>query len=510
MASMSEIANYFLYRSAEDETVLPAHCIDDLNLDDLFTEIDYCNSSIGQQYLYYLLLSNKVSGIEKQEALLGSLSANTQLRDFLSRTLKELNSPDAYSIVSILESKSIGLSIKEMIFISICRFLPFLFLALTVIAHSGYFLTLFIIAFIINGVLHYRCKPKIQGYYFSIPQLLKMIKQAARLEQKQEFSSVAPHVADDLKAVEGLKKYISYFRFNMKLENDMAILLYVMAELGRIFFLYEAYAVGKTFKLFREKAAAIHNIYRFVGFLDSIFSVSMFRESLPYYCLPGKNRAGERLRARSIYHPLIENCISNDLVLNEKSALITGSNMAGKTCFMRTVGINLLVAKALHTCFAEVFEIDTQISLLSSIQQGDNMMENKSYFMQEVTTIKDFIEKSNSGSHLFLLDELFRGTNTKERIAISKAVLSWLVKNGNLVFVSTHDLELADMLADEYELFYFSESVKDGILSFDYKLKSGIATEHNAIKILELCGYPVQLIIEAHSLVPKIELDSHL
>ena len=104
-------------------------------------------------------------------------------------------------------------------------------------------------------------------------------------------------------------------------------------------------------------------------------------------------------------------------------------------------------------------------------------MENKSYFMQEVTTIKDFVDESGHGNHLFLLDELFRGTNTKERIAISKAVLSWLVKSDNLVFVSTHDLELADMLEDEYELYYFSESVKDGILSFDYKLKRGVATD---------------------------------
>ena len=121
------------------------------------------------------------------------------------------------------------------------------------------------------------------------------------------------------------------------------------------------------------------------------------------------------------------------MVLHEKSALITGSNMAGKTCFMRTIGVNLLAAKTLHTCFAEVFEINTGISLLSSIHQGDNLMENKSYFMQEVTTIKDFVDESGHGNHLFLLDELFRGTNTKERIAISKAVLSWLVKSDNLV-----------------------------------------------------------------------------
>ena len=162
-----------------------------------------------------------------------------------------------------------------------------------------------------------------------------------------------------------------------------------------------------------------------------------------------------------------------------------------------------MAAKALHTCFAETFEADLQMSLLSSIHQGDNLMENKSYFMQEVTTIKEFINESDNGNHLFLLDELFRGTNTKERIAIAKSVLSWLVKNGNLVFVSTHDLELADMLEQEYELYYFSESVKEGVLSFDYKLKEGIATEHNAIRILEICEYPAPLIGEAYSLVSK-------
>ena len=498
---MSEIANYFLYRTEESETGLPANCVDDLNLDDLFAEIDYCNSSIGRQYLYYLLLSDKVSGVGKQEALLGSLSANTELRDFLSKTLKELNKPDAYSIVSIIEGNNVEISRKEMKVISICRFLPFLFLALTLIAHSGYFLTLFVVAFITNVVLHYRCKPKIQGYFFSIPQLFKMIRQAERLAQKREFASVTPCISDDLKEVEGLKKYISYFRFNMTLDNDMAILFYIVAELARIFFLHEAYAVGKTFKLFKEKSAAIHGIYQFIGFLDTLFSVSILRENLPYYCLPEENKAGERLRIRSVYHPLIEDCVSNDLVLHGKSALITGSNMAGKTCFMRTIGVNLLAAKALHTCFAETFEADLQMSLLSSIHQGDNLMENKSYFMQEVTTIKEFIDKSDNGNHLFLLDELFRGTNTKERIAIAKSVLSWLVKNGNLVFVSTHDLELADMLEQEYELYYFSESVKEGVLSFDYKLKKGIATEHNAIKILELCEYPVGLIREAHSLI---------
>ena len=97
---MSEIANYFLYRNAEGETGLSANSIDDLNLDDLFAEIDYCHSSIGRQYLYYLLLSDKTSGMEKQEALLSSLATHAELRTLLSNALKELDKPDAYSIDS--------------------------------------------------------------------------------------------------------------------------------------------------------------------------------------------------------------------------------------------------------------------------------------------------------------------------------------------------------------------------------------------------------------------------
>ena len=196
---MSEIANYFLYRNAEGETGLSANSIDDLNLDDLFAEIDYCHSSIGRQYLYYLLLSDKTSGMEKQEALLSSLATHTELRTLLSNALKELDKPDAYSIVSILENDNTGIGAKEMVLINICRFLPLLFLALMLLTHSGVFLTLFVFSFVANAVLHYRNKAKIQRYFFSIPQLLKMIRQAGKLAQNKEFVSVDPSITTDLK-----------------------------------------------------------------------------------------------------------------------------------------------------------------------------------------------------------------------------------------------------------------------------------------------------------------------
>jgi DNA mismatch repair ATPase MutS len=125
-------------------------------------------------------------------------------------------------------------------------------------------------------------------------------------------------------------------------------------------------------------------------------------------------------------------------------------------------------------------------------------MNNKSYYFEEVLTIKEMINKSqNKVSNLFLLDEIFKGTNTIERISAGKAVLSFLNTGSNIVFVSTHDIELAEMLNDTYELYHFSEQVNNKTVDFDFKLKNGKLKNRNAIRILEINDYPKEVITEA-------------
>lgn len=116
------------------------------------------------------------------------------------------------------------------------------------------------------------------------------------------------------------------------------------------------------------------------------------------------------------------------------------------------------------------------------------------------------IKISNDGNcNLFLLDEIFKGTNTVERISAGKAVLSALNEGNNIVFVSTHDVELADLLKDEYDLYHFSEIVDHKTVDFDYKLKDGKLKKRNAIRILQINGYPEGIINEA--IVISEELD---
>lgn len=142
-------------------------------------------------------------------------------------------------------------------------------------------------------------------------------------------------------------------------------------------------------------------------------------------------------------------------------------------------------------------------ALFSAIHLEDSLMEGKSFFLQEVQIVREMLEVGKGRRQLFLLDELFKGTNTVERIAIAKAVLSALAHKNSIVFASTHDVELASLLENEYESFHFCECVADNTLSFDYKLKPGPATERNAIRIIEMCGYPKEVVGEAYRLAKK-------
>ena len=108
-------------------------------------------------------------------------------------------------------------------------------------------------------------------------------------------------------------------------------------------------------------------------------------------------------------------------------------------------------------------------------------------------------------NNLFLLDEIFKGTNTAERIAAGKAVLSYLAKSSNnTVFVSTHDIELADLLSIEYDLYHFTETVHEKQIHFDYQLKRGKLYTKNAIRILEINDYPPEVIEEARGIMKRM------
>ena len=255
----------------------------------------------------------------------------------------------------------------------------------------------------------------------------------------------------------------------------------------------------------KEKKRDIQNLFEYIGKIDSAISVASLRAGTAQTCIPEFSTAVKAMEVSGMHHPLIEHCIENELTIENKSILITGSNMSGKSTFLRTLIINSILAQTIYTCFASRFK-SPMLKQFSSIRIDDDLFEGKSYYFQEVSIMASLLNQvESSDQKLFVLDEVFKGTNTIERIAAAKAILSYLNRENHIVLVATHDHELAELLSKEYDLYHFTELVKDNELHFDHRIKIGPLKTRNAIKVLELSNYPEDVIQEARMIALKLD-----
>ena len=189
--------------------------------------------------------------------------------------------------------------------------------------------------------------------------------------------------------------------------------------------------------------------------------------------------------------------VSNDIALEGLGTiqLITGSNMSGKSTFLRTVGINLCLAQAGAPVCASAFTWSWS-RLGCCIRVNDSLDAGLSFFYAEVKRLKTILHATTDRASppvLFLIDEIFKGTNNRERLIGSRSYIKALATGNGYGLVSTHDLELTDLEKEIASLVnaHFQETVSDGALSFDYRLRPGPCPTTNALRIMELEGLPI-------------------
>lgn len=246
-----------------------------------------------------------------------------------------------------------------------------------------------------------------------------------------------------------------------------------------------------------------------MGELEGLCSLACHAAEQPGAMFPRVVEGGDVLRIVEGRHPLINHreAVPNSLELmgDRRTWVITGSNMSGKSTFLRMAGTNVLLAQMGGAVCAKEMTW-RPMELITDLRIRDDLSRKESYFLAEVRQVRRMVEAARQGrSFLALIDEPFRGTNSAERVAAAGAVICALIGGGGLHLVATHDAALS-ALADRKGIpnYHFQEEMERDELVFDHWLRSGPARGRNALRVLEIEGYPADVVAEARRFVSEL------
>lgn len=260
-------------------------------------------------------------------------------------------------------------------------------------------------------------------------------------------------------------------------------------------FLWDLRCVYRLQKWHTRYGNHLEDWFGVIAGFDSLVSLANLNYNHPDWCIPEVNKGIFIIYAENLGHPLIarEKRIDNQFNLGESEqiVIITGANMAGKSTFLRTVGINLILASMGCRVCATSFRF-SPVRLFTNMRTTDNLMKDESYFYAELLRLKQMLDLLHSGENLFvIIDEMLKGTNSVDKLNGSVELLKQLIQLNTHCMVATHDLKLTD-LAIQYPLTVknqcFEVNLSGDELKFDYKLKDGVTSTMNATFLMKKMG----------------------
>lgn len=258
------------------------------------------------------------------------------------------------------------------------------------------------------------------------------------------------------------------------------------------FFLRDLWVVRKIDKWIALHGTKVEEWFKVVAEFDALNSFANFAFNHPNYVYPEVLSDEKQLDAIQLGHPLLKSDgrIDNDFkMLNQQFFIITGANMAGKSTFLRTVGLSVVMANCGLPVCAKSFRY-SPIKLITSMRTTDSLSENESYFFSELKRLKRIIDTIEQEEHFIILDEILKGTNSLDKAKGSQQFVEKLVRTKSTGIIATHDLSLCELEAQlpEVKNYYFDAEIVNDELYFDYRLKTGVCQNMNASFLLKKMG----------------------
>ena len=459
----------------------------DLQMDEVYDRLARVETQAGEEYLYELLRSPLTDRelLKQRELRIRYFQEHPAERVgcqmFFHKLGKQKDAYSLYEQIDLLEKTQKQSSMPDYAATGLL-----VFSTIMIMWNFPVGIGMLVAVCIYNILSYFRRKAKVLPCSGCIRYLLFFVTQAGTLPHLTGVWQEENHkLTDTVRKLKSLKKgaFLLPKGDNGTTSNPFSVLMDYVNMLLHFDLLWFHYSRNQILKHKEEARKLIH----ITGKIEAMIAVAAFRAGDRKVCVPEYQESG--ITAAGLYHPLLTEPVANDLDTKD-CILITGSNASGKSTFLRTVALNILLSQTIHTCMAESFKAPCR-RLYTSISISDDLLKGESSYVAEIRALKRVIDAAEEPGApvIAFIDEILRGTNTLERIAAAAQILKYLKGQGVLCFAATHDEELTVLLQKEYNNYHFTEEIRNGEVVFPYRLEEGQVNTGNAIRLLAGMGY---------------------
>lgn len=475
---------------------------EDLNMSQVFAYLDRTLTTPGEQVLYNAVRTPlfEEESLKKRGEIIKLFEKDAGIREEVQIKLRNLGRQREGSTESLLwedvpqKSRFTFLfNLMALLTLASIVSIPFLGVAVVILVVMP--------VFGINAFINYKSKKKILIELTSARYLAALINSAGKIGSLDN-AGIGSYTAELHSLYADCSKILRKIGKLVPLQNNDVV--GAAYEYFNILFLIEVRSFYSAVSEIKKRIEQLKRMYLLIGELDFMVSAASFRAGLSGYVEPELSSSGAGIEMQDGRHPLLLNPVPNSIEISNEGIIITGCNMSGKSTFLRTLGVNALFAQTIYTCIASSYK-GSFLKVITSISRGDNLVGGKSYYLAEAEALLRIIKASGNGVPcLCIIDEMFRGTNSIERINASVEILKYLVNHNAIVIIATHDYELTEMVDGLYRCYYFCENIEKEGISFDYKIKQGTSRMRNAVRLMDYLGYPKEIINSINSRVREL------